>query len=56
MFIAKWRDAVDLKFVSAITCHVEPFGFAQDKLRETSLDAVDMLRNQTIRDSSLRSE
>ena len=45
MFIAKWRDGVDLKFVSAITCHVER--------SETSLDAFDTLRDQMIRDSSL---
>jgi hypothetical protein len=48
MFIAKGRDGVDLKFVSAITCRVER--------SETSLDVVDTLRDQGIRDSSLRSE
>jgi hypothetical protein len=38
-------------------CHVEPFGFAQDRLRETSLfihaAAIDP---EMTRDSSLRSE
>src|SRR6266513_1381642 len=37
-------------------CHVEPFGFAQDRLRETSLIVGLGFSREDIRSSSLRSE
>jgi hypothetical protein len=43
---------VTKKVPNSSVCHVEPFDFAQDRLREISLADLAALPNQIIRDSS----